>query len=61
MILAKYSEYSTTSLVPTEEDFEVCDVNKDKKIDSVDASSVLAYYAFISVNVVMDLTSFLDR
>ena len=40
-----YANFSTNGGEPTEE-YKVCDVDRNGSIDAVDASKVLAYYAF---------------
>lgn len=47
-VLADYTKYSTSKVVPGEYIMMVDDVNNDGKIDSIDASRILLYYSYAS-------------
>ncbi len=47
-VLADYTKYSTSKVVPGEYIMMVDDVNNDNRIDSVDASRILLYYSYAS-------------
>jgi hypothetical protein len=60
-ILKAYSEFSTGTAQPTEEQLACCDITNDGKIDSVDASKVLSYYSAVSTGSTISFTDFLKN
>lgn len=46
---------------PTEQDYEVCDVDRSGSIDAVDASKVLAYYAYMGGGGTGTFEEFLNK